>query len=523
MKKTVKINLSGIIFHIDEDAYEQLNAYLVKIHNHFRGTEGGDEIINDIEIRMAELFQSRLSESKQVITSQDVAEVTKTMGNPEDFTDQEKGDQEKEQAYSAKKLYRDPDNAIFGGVAAGIGAYLNIDPVWIRLLFVLLMLGYGFVVVIYILLWIFIPKAETYAQKIEMRGEKITVSNIEKNVKREYEEVKGNFRKFRRSEPYKNITKAMNEIFYLVGRILKVVFNIILVLIGIAFVFLGIAAIFSVLGVSFFDIPFHFLDIFDIEEIPFYLFLRAAFSSVSLTVLSISIILLVFIPIFFIIYAGIKLLTNFRANDKAIVLTGVLLWIAALLYIPGNILWHFRNLGIQSSTVNEQTLEVPGKGNLILTMDDSETPEYHIDKVTFSSESIAIQGLDKEGNLCLMPSVKIDQSKDEQYRIRLRKVSRGESIEKASLYAKEIHYDWNMTDSTLNLPSHFKVPYRDQYRLQHLEVTVMIPEGKNIIIDEVCEEYLDDIENRENFWSFEMGDKVWKMKDDELVLLKNLN
>lgn len=176
MKKTIKINLSGTIFHFDEDAYELLSSYLEKIHAHFITSEGGSEIISDIELRMAELFQSKLSESKQVITVEDVREVIKNMGDPEDFSVEQEEEKETTAPPSTKKLYRDTDNAIIGGVSAGLGAYFNIDPVWIRLIFVLLMLAYGLVGVLYILLWIFIPRAETYAQKPEMKGEKITLA-----------------------------------------------------------------------------------------------------------------------------------------------------------------------------------------------------------------------------------------------------------------------------------------------------------------------------------------------------------
>ena len=519
MKKTVKINLSGIIFHFDEDAYEKLSAYLEKIHHHFKNTEEGSEIISDIELRMAELLQSKLTDHKQVITIGDVTEVIESMGDPEDFSDDEEKSEYSAGKTTGKKLYRDPDNSILGGVAGGIGAYLNIDPVWIRLIFVLLILAYGFIAVAYILLWIFVPRAETYSQKLEMKGEKVTISNIEKNVKKEYEEVRGNFRKFQHSDQYKNMTNAMNEMFQILGKILKIAFKILVILIGISLILAGIAAIFSVLGVTFIEFPFPYL--FDMDEVPFHLLLKSIFPPTALTLLIISLLLIISIPILFIIYAGVKLVTNFKAKDKAIILSGVIIWIAALIYLPGNIMGQFRNLGVQSYHLQEQIMDVRGTGNLILHLDDSDTPEYYINNYPFWHSERSLQGIDKEGNIYLAPSIDIQKSSDQHYRINVKKLSRGKSFENASEYAEEINYNWAMEDSTIALASHFKIPTNNKYRLQKVKVLLKIPEGKRITIHEDVENYLEYIENEQNMNISEMGGKTWRMAEDKLILHTN--
>ena len=129
MKKTFTINISGIIFHIDEDAFEKLNNYLETIKSYFANSEGRDEIIADIESRIAEMLQSKINEQKQVITIDDINEVIGIMGEPEqiggDGTQEKK--QREEQRHS-KRFFRDPDNKVLGGVCGGIGAYFNIDP-----------------------------------------------------------------------------------------------------------------------------------------------------------------------------------------------------------------------------------------------------------------------------------------------------------------------------------------------------------------------------------------------------------
>ena len=138
MKKTVRINISGIIFNIDEDAYEKLHRYLEAIKSHFRGFEGKDEVISDVEARVAEILQKKIFPGKEVITMEDIDEVIGIMGQPADFAmDDESAGSRNEATYSSmpKRLYRDPERKVIGGVASGLGAYFNIDPVWVRVIF----------------------------------------------------------------------------------------------------------------------------------------------------------------------------------------------------------------------------------------------------------------------------------------------------------------------------------------------------------------------------------------------------
>ena len=187
MKKTLNINLGGMIFHIDEDAFNKLEAYLGALRQQFIQTNGGSEILNDVETRMAELFRERTSESKQVINIQDVDEVIAIMGRPEDYLDEEMASNTSysyEESYSSngKKIHRDVDNRIVGGVASGLAAYFNMDALWIRILFLAsFFAGFGFL--LYLILWAIIPAARTTTEKLQMRGKPVTLSNIENFVK----------------------------------------------------------------------------------------------------------------------------------------------------------------------------------------------------------------------------------------------------------------------------------------------------------------------------------------------------
>ena len=190
MNKTISINLSGMLFYLEENAYNRLYHYLNEIRQCFVGTDGGDEIIQDIEARIAELFAKYIV-SKQVILEKEVDEVIGIMGEPEVYTDDEaktqKPNDEKEnkERGSIKRLYRDSDDAVLGGVCSGIAYYFGIDPVWLRLGFVIALFLAGSGPLLYIILWIVIPKANTTAEKLQMRGEKVNIENINRRIKEE--------------------------------------------------------------------------------------------------------------------------------------------------------------------------------------------------------------------------------------------------------------------------------------------------------------------------------------------------
>lgn len=191
MKITVSINLGGYSFNIDEDAYSELKRYLKNLEIHFAGEESSSEILSDIETRMAELFRIRLSGYRQVINITDVSEVISIMGNPEDFSDSEGPTaREKFSTPGMHRMYRDPDNRIIGGVCAGMGAYWDLEPWIIRVIFLALTLAGGLGILVYLILYVVLPEAKTTAQKIEMKGDPVNIHNIKESVKREFDSVR---------------------------------------------------------------------------------------------------------------------------------------------------------------------------------------------------------------------------------------------------------------------------------------------------------------------------------------------
>jgi phage shock protein PspC (stress-responsive transcriptional regulator) len=178
MKKTISINLNSFIFNIDEDAYNMLNVYLGKLEEHFLKQEEGAEIVKDIESRIAEIFSMKIKDNKQVININDVEEVINILGNVEDITGDESEQAEEEKSKEtkkSKKLYRDSETKILGGVCGGLAEFTGVSIVFWRIIFLVFLFVSQIGIIAYLILWIAVPEARTTAQKIEMKGGKITL------------------------------------------------------------------------------------------------------------------------------------------------------------------------------------------------------------------------------------------------------------------------------------------------------------------------------------------------------------
>lgn len=197
MNKTFNINLGGYPFSIDEDAFNYIQNYLKTIERHFSASEGCDEILYDIEVRMAELFQEHLR-GRAIVSMKEVDEVIRIMGKPEDFGAEPMEDpgftssrksHEHSRINTGKRLFRNPYDKKVGGVCSGIAAYFGVeDPIWIRLMFATSLFMGGFGLIAYVILWALVPEAVTSADKLSMRGEPATIENIAKMVEKELTE-----------------------------------------------------------------------------------------------------------------------------------------------------------------------------------------------------------------------------------------------------------------------------------------------------------------------------------------------
>ncbi|RHR58242.1 PspC domain-containing protein [Parabacteroides sp. AF17-28] len=237
MKKTLTVNLGGTVFHIDEDAYQLLDKYLANLRIHFRKEEGSEEIMNDFEMRISELFNERVRLGHEVITIEHVEEVIKRMGKPEElFGGEDEKEyvreeskahtfQEEETTGGRKKLMRDPDNRVLGGVASGIAAYMGWDITAIRLIMIILLFiptPYVPIVILYLILWLVMPLARTAADKLMMRGKSVTLENIGKTVTDGFEKVSNNVNDYVNSDKPRSFLQQLADLFVnVVGFILK--------------------------------------------------------------------------------------------------------------------------------------------------------------------------------------------------------------------------------------------------------------------------------------------------------------
>ncbi len=345
MKKTLTVNLNNIVFHIDDDAYDMLQTYLSEIADHFQSEDERKEIMNDIEARIAELFTEKLQKNKNVINLTDVQEVIEIMGKPSQYADEdeetEKPKSEKKQ-HKSRRFYRDPENAILGGIAGGLAAYFGWDVTLIRILLVVLVfLGMGFIIPVYIVVWFVAPQALTASQRLEMQGEDVTVDSIKTEI--------NNVKNYMESDKFKQSASSIGE---RILDILKIFFKVI-------FGFVG--AVLGVVGVALVAVLFFVLFLFIFEPsvlsgfAPELISNWGAITPDKMILLVISLILLVGCPIFLIIYWAIQIISGRRNSSRTANWVVLILWLAGLFMFASvgtKTLLHFKNLNGHPITLN---------------------------------------------------------------------------------------------------------------------------------------------------------------------------
>lgn len=339
MKKTLTVNLGGTVFHIDEDAYRLLDNYLSNLKMHFRKDVGADEIVEDIERRISELFSEKLTAGSQVITIADVEEVIVRMGKPEDMETEGEGSASSSQGSAHtgssswsttsvnRRLFRNPDDKMLGGVVSGLALYLGWDVTLLRLLlFVILICGYGTLIPVYIVCWLIIPEARTAAEKLSMRGKAVTVENIGKTVTDGFEKVTHGVNDYMRSDKPRTFLQRLGDALVMVaGLFLKVglvIFAIlcspVLFVFGVVFVALLVAAIAVAIGGG-----AALISLFPMADVV----LPA--SPLSAIVMYIAGILLVGIPLISLVWAILGQLFKWQPMVSGLKWTLLILWIVS--------------------------------------------------------------------------------------------------------------------------------------------------------------------------------------------------
>lgn len=226
MKKTLTVNLGGTVYHIDEDAYVLLDNYLNNLKYHFRSETDADEIVKDMENRIAELFSEYINHGQQVITIENVEEVIARMGKPEEINSENDSNGNGDDSYRTsdndgspkRRLFRNPDDRVLGGVVSGLAAYFGWDVAWTRI--AVLICGiflHGFILA-YIIAWIIIPPARTATEKLQMKGEPVNMENIGKTVTDGFERMNDYVHS---DKPRTFIQKLGNVFFSVIGFFVK--------------------------------------------------------------------------------------------------------------------------------------------------------------------------------------------------------------------------------------------------------------------------------------------------------------
>lgn len=245
MKKTLTVNLGGSVFNIDEDAYQLLDQYLSNLRSHFRKEDGSEEIMNDFELRISELLNEKMRLGYAVVDIEMIETIISRMGKPEDIFGDEQTEQQTEEQKTInpeatvitsgkRRLFRNPDDKIIGGVASGFAAYMGWDATAIRIALLILLFFTQIVIIpVYLILWLVIPMAKTASERLEMRGENVTLENIGKTVTSGFEKVSEGVNSYVKSEKPRNFIQKLADIFVqIMGILLKIAFIILAIILA---------------------------------------------------------------------------------------------------------------------------------------------------------------------------------------------------------------------------------------------------------------------------------------------------
>jgi len=515
MKKSFNININGIIFHIDEDAYEKLHAYLERLKSHFSQQEGGGEVVNDIEARIAELLREKMDENKQVVTIEDINEIIRKLGEPAEMMDEEEQEQEEKPPRfdfdQPKRLYRDPDNKIIGGVGGGMGAYFNTDPIWFRLLFVLSFFVVG--PLAYIIFWIAIPKARTTAEKLEMKGKKVNIDNIEQSVKEEFRDIGENFEKYtakakdsynKNKEGYKDTTDRVLDGLY---RILVFTAKLVGVLLGILFIITGLSFLASFLGFVFLpDIPMIFTGGYPVH-FSVNAFLDMLFSGgLDTTFIVLGLLIGIGLPLIGLIVLGLRLIFGPRIKTHYFGPTALIVWIVAILVTGLSIGFTLNDFRYEETVEDKISVNLPEKEEPLefsIDMKDHKHEYHDFNEYMFYRMNEPGGGLrnDFRGR----PGVGFYPSEDSTAYVVIRSKSHGANLLKAKNRAEKISYGLKQSGNRVILDPWFYLPKGEKFRMQHVYVKIYLPENTRFKVDENIEEVV----------------YPWFLDDDEMFIIKD--
>jgi phage shock protein PspC (stress-responsive transcriptional regulator) len=514
MKRTLNINIGNSIIHIEEDAYELLRAYLNEIKSHFAKGADDFEIVTDIENRIAEMFREILfTQQKQAISIEDVQLIIAQMGTVRDF---ENIEAEEEGAIPVdapviKRLFRDTENGMVAGVCAGLGHYLNLEDRWIRLAFLILIFFGGAGFLAYLVMWIIVPRATTRSERMYMKGEPVNLQGFIRNFQ---EEVENNELIKRSGGFIKELVDLLGKFLAGSGRIIFKLFAGFIILTA-AFMLLSVVVLLaSFLG--FFDgsandfFPFSMVDA---SHLPFLLF--AAFVTIA-------------VPLLALILFTFRAAFNGRPIHRSVSFGMLIIWLfgvcTAIFYVA-KVSAEFKEEAefTQESTLTPYpvyTLEMDN--SRFFSKEDSVKYQIQADR---NKGRVILQDYDGAFNVPRNVRIHIERSLGNNVSITQNYSSQGRNFETALRNAQNIAYDFVQQDSLLRFSPKLHLNKATNWRNQEVEVTVKVPVGTKLILNEDLDRYLSNYGS----WSCNREDGVdheyteWVMTTEGLKCVHEIN
>lgn len=481
MKKTVNINLAGIHFHIDEDAFQKLSSYFDSIRKSLKNIEGSQEIMEDIEARIAELFSEKIDSNKQVVTLDEVDEVISVMGEPEaykmDEEFEEKSFHSTNSGTSTKKLFRDIDNKYIGGVSSGLGHYLGVDAIWIRLIWMLLFLaGMGSPILVYIILWILIPAAVTTSDKLKMTGDPINISNIEKKFKEGFGSVANSVKNADYGKYGNKFKSGTGKFFDGLADVFNVLFTILVKFVGILLIIISIAIFISLIMGLLFIGNVYFMDQIVVsnyfiynDQYPYWLFVTLIFIAFG-------------IPLFALFVGGLRLLiTHLKSISTTVKILLFVFWVISIIGLAFIARAQYQETAFSGKSIEEKVLNISPTDTLNLSV--LANNQYELDVKRKTGLQIKVNASGEPVFYSNDILLNIRKSRDTLGQLLIDKRALGNSFQIAKDRAEKIEYTYDFTNNSLVLNGFFTTDVSNNSRNQEMEITLFIPEETVLKVD----------------------------------------
>lgn len=486
MNKTVNINLAGTFFHIDEDAFGKLSRYLAAIKKSISDPQGSDEIIRDIEARIAELFTEKLDSASQVVTIKELDQVIAVMGQPEDYmVDEEIFEDAPPRTHHRrssghKQLFRDIDNKFISGVSSGLSHYLGIDSIWVRLIWILLtVFSSGFFILVYILFWILVPAAETTSDKLKMTGEPINISNIERKFKEGVDNVADRVKNADYDKYGDNLKKSSAGFFDTLGKIIVTLFTIFVKFLGVLLIFISLTTLIALI-VSLFTFGsvgwwgsgevMDYITMVDTTNTPIWLLSLLTFFAVG-------------IPFFVLFILGLKMLiNNLKSIGTAAKITLFAAWILSLAFLGVLAIRQATEQAYDGEQITEHAIPIRTGETLSLGM----RADAHYDYEVYRHGGLKLKYNQNDEQVIYSNDIRliVRSTNDSIGKLVVEKRAEGKSYLEAKNRAEAIDYSFSYENGALTLDGFFTTETTNKYRDQEIEATLYLPEGTILIADE---------------------------------------